>query len=190
MNLAELSIREAGRMLREGSITSQDLVRDSLNRIAASDGSIHAFVRLEADAALMAAQEADRELHGGVDRGPLHGIPYGLKDIFDARELPTTCGSRVCVDRIAVSDSAVAARMRAAGAILLGKVATFEFAIAVRVRSFLGRWLAIRGTSRDRRVARHPAPRRRSPPVTPAWQSVRARQGRFEDRRPGAARSD
>lgn len=69
MNLAELSIREAGRMLREGSITSQDLVRDSLNRIAASDGSIHAFVRLEADAALMAAQEADRELHGGVDRG-------------------------------------------------------------------------------------------------------------------------
>lgn len=128
MNLAELSIHEAGGMLRDGSITSQDLTLDALDRISACDSSIHAFIRIDRGAALAAAHEADSELQNGIDRGPLHGIPYGLKDIFDARGWPTTCGSRIC-DGIAASDSAVVERLRKAGAILLGKLATFEFAI-------------------------------------------------------------
>ncbi|MBN9073136.1 MAG: amidase [Rhizobiales bacterium] len=128
MNLAELSIQEAGGMLRDGSITSQDLTLDALDRISAGDGSIHAFIRIDRNAALTAARQADSELRSGIDRGDLHGIPYGLKDIFDARGWPTTCGSRIC-DGIAASDSAVVERLQAAGAILLGKLATFEFAI-------------------------------------------------------------
>ena len=76
MNTAELSIASMGRALRDGSVTSEQLTRDALSRIATQDAALHAFVLLASDRALADAARADRELKSGVDRGPLHGVPH------------------------------------------------------------------------------------------------------------------
>ncbi|MBL0936814.1 MAG: amidase [Rhizobiaceae bacterium] len=128
MSLADLSILELARLLRAGSVSSREIVADALDRIAERDRQIHAFIRVEAEAALGFAGECDAELARGVDRGPLHGIPYALKDIYDVAGLPTTCHSKLRLDAIATADSAVAERLRQGGAVLLGKLATHEFA--------------------------------------------------------------
>jgi aspartyl-tRNA(Asn)/glutamyl-tRNA(Gln) amidotransferase subunit A len=78
---------------------------------------------------MAAARAADAELAAGRDRGPMHGIPYAIKDIYDVAGMPTTCHSRLRLDAVAPRDSAVAARFRAAGAVLLGKLGTYEFAL-------------------------------------------------------------
>lgn len=124
----ELSIAAMGRALRGGGLTAEALTRDALARIDAFDGAVHAFVRVEHEAALAEAHQADAALAQGQDLGPMHGIPYALKDIFDAAGLPTTCHSKLRLDHVAQGDSEVAARLRAGGAVLLGKLATYEFA--------------------------------------------------------------
>ena len=126
---ADLPVAALGRALRGGTLTASSLVRNALARIAAHDSHLHAFVQVEQDAALDAARAADAELGSGHDRGPMHGIPYALKDIYDVAGLPTTCHSRLQLDAVAAEDSAVAARFREGGAILLGKLATYEFAL-------------------------------------------------------------
>tara|TARA_R110002020_G_scaffold109430_16_gene253150 strand:+ start:16506 stop:17885 length:1380 start_codon:yes stop_codon:yes gene_type:complete len=120
---------EAGRMLRSGAVTSEALTRQALDRIAERDGKIHAFVHVDKDGAIAAARQADAELARGDDRGPLHGLPYAIKDIYDAKGMPTTCGSRLRLEHKATEDSAVVERFREGGAVLLGKLATFEFAL-------------------------------------------------------------
>lgn len=124
----DLSVREIGRRLRNRSLTSEALTDTLLRRIEALDGKVHAFIRVTADRALEDARRADVELGEGRDRGPLHGVPYGLKDLFDVAGLPTTCGSKLRLDHVAAEDSEVARRLRAAGAVLLGKLTTHEFA--------------------------------------------------------------
>lgn len=128
MSDPDLSIAELGRQLRRGETTSQQITAAALSRIHQLEPAVHAFIRVEDDTAIEAARQADRELEQGVDRGPMHGIPYALKDIYDAADLPTTCHSRLRLDHVAKTDSAVAERLRAGGAILLGKLATHEFA--------------------------------------------------------------
>lgn len=122
------SIAEMGRALRAGRVTAETLAERALGLIAARDGAIHAFVHIDRDGALAAARRADALLAQGQDLGPMHGIPYALKDIFDAAGLPTICHSRLRLGHVAREDSAVAARLRAGGAVLLGKLATYEFA--------------------------------------------------------------
>lgn len=129
MILHGLSIVELGRGLRQGDFTAEELTRVTLARIEVGDGAIHAFIRVEAEAAIAAARQADAELRAGRDRGPLHGIPYGTKDMFDVAGLPTTCHSRARLHHRAAADAAVTERLRAAGAVLVGKLATFEFAL-------------------------------------------------------------
>ena len=129
METHDLSIAEMGRMLRAGTITAEKLVRDSLARVAALDGKLHAFVLLTEDRALADARRADDELKSGRDRGPFHGIPYALKDIYDTAGIRTTCHSKLRVDHVPKEDSVAAARLREAGGVLLGKLATHEFAI-------------------------------------------------------------
>lgn len=126
--LHALDIAEAGRRLRAGEVTAVALTRAALERIGRIDGSLHAFIRLSGDAALHAARQADAELEAGRDRGPLHGIPYAVKDVYDVAGLPTTCHSKLRLDHCAEVDSAVVERLGQAGAILLGKLATDEFA--------------------------------------------------------------
>src|SRR5262249_51737921 len=127
--LHELSIRQAGARLRAGTLTSTALTEYALERIAALDPRLHAFVLVTRERALADAERADREIKSGVDKGPLHGIPYGLKDIYDTAGIRTTCHSKVMIDRLPAEDSVVEAKLRAGGAVLLGKLATHEFAI-------------------------------------------------------------
>jgi len=125
---ADLSIAEAGSRLRDGSLTSVDLVEAHLRRIAERDPTYLAFYRVLAEPALEAARRADTEMAGGIDRGPLHGIPVGIKDLVDIAGLPTTAGSRLRQDHMAERNAAVIDRLVEGGAVILGKLATYEFA--------------------------------------------------------------
>jgi len=125
---ADLSIIEAGRRLRDGSLTSVQLVEAHLKRIAERDATYLAFYRVLAGPALEAARRADSELAAGIDRGPLHGIPVGIKDVIDIGGLPTTAGSRLRQDHLAERNAGVIDRLIEAGAVIIGKLATYEFA--------------------------------------------------------------
>ena len=129
MDTQDLSIAEMGQALRAGTVTAQQLARDALARIAARDPALQAFLLVTETRALEDARRADEELQAGRDRGPLHGIPYALKDIYDTAGIRTTCHSKLRVDHVPTADSVVAARLHDAGGILLGKLATHEFAI-------------------------------------------------------------
>ena len=127
--LHELSIAEAGRALRAGTLTSRALTEHALGRIAELDSDLHAFVLVRAGRALEDADRADAELRAGTDHGPLHGIPYALKDIYDTAGIRTTCHSKLFIDNIPTTDSVVAEKLKAGGGVLMGKVGTHEFAI-------------------------------------------------------------
>jgi aspartyl-tRNA(Asn)/glutamyl-tRNA(Gln) amidotransferase subunit A len=124
-----LPIFAAGERLRDGRLTSVALVEQSLRHIARHDPGLNAFIRVEAETALAAAAVADAQLAAGVDLGPMQGIPYAAKDIIDVAGLPTTCHSHLMLDNIAARDAHVIERLRAGGAVLLGKLATHEFAL-------------------------------------------------------------
>lgn len=127
--LHELSIAEAGHALRAGTLRAQTLVEDALARIERLDPAIDAFIQVDIERARSDADRADRELTVGIDRGPLHGIPYALKDIFDVSGTTTSCHSHLMRDHVAAADSEVVARLVSGGAVLLGKLATHEFAL-------------------------------------------------------------
>jgi aspartyl-tRNA(Asn)/glutamyl-tRNA(Gln) amidotransferase subunit A len=126
--LHELSIAEAGRLLRSGQLSSVALTEYALDRIAALDPDLNAFVLLTRDRALGLAESADRALAAGRDMGPFHGVPYALKDNYDVAGLPTTCHSKLLLENVPTMDSDVEARLRAGGGVLLGKLAMHEFA--------------------------------------------------------------
>ena len=129
MDTRDLSIAAMGKALRSGAVTSVQLTQDALARVAAKDDTLHAFVLMTGDLALSQAQRADAELKAGSDRGPFHGIPYALKDIYDTAGIRTTCHSKLRLDNVPEHNSVVAGRFDAAGAVLLGKLATHEFAL-------------------------------------------------------------
>lgn len=106
-----------------------ELLASLLDRIARLDPQINAFIHLDAEFAMEAARLAEREISAGRSRGSLHGVPVGIKDIFDVAGLPTTCNSKIRLGAIASADAHVVARLRAAGAIILGKLGTHEFAM-------------------------------------------------------------
>lgn len=122
--LHELSASEALPLLRDGSVTSEDLVGACLRRIEAEDGRIGAFEHLDPAAALAAARRVDRT----SPKPPLAGLPVAVKDIIDTADLPTECGFAGWRGRRPARDAACIARLRAAGAVLLGKTVTTELA--------------------------------------------------------------
>lgn len=125
----DISIREQSQALQSGKTTSVALTQSLLDRIAATNEQTHAFIRTDVEGALAGARQADAELAQGQVRSPLHGIPVGIKDIYDVAGQPTTCHSKVRLDHVAEEDSAPVQRLREAGAVLLGKLATHEFAL-------------------------------------------------------------
>src|SRR5258705_3279152 len=127
--LAYLGIAEAAELLRAGKLSPVTYTEALIDRIARLDGRFHAFIRPTPDLAVAAAKDAEREIAAGRWRGPLHGIPFALKDIIDWAGLPTTAHSKLLIDNIASRDAFVSQRLRAAGGIMLGKLATHEFAI-------------------------------------------------------------
>ncbi|PWG65785.1 amidase [Spiribacter halobius] len=122
------TIRATREALREGRTTSQAVVQACLRRIEARHRELNAFVAVHAEAALETADRCDRERAAGIDRGPLHGIPVALKDNFDCAGEPTTACSRAFRDNIAERDAESVARLRAAGAIIIGKTNMHELA--------------------------------------------------------------
>lgn len=123
-----VSISQAARQIRLGRLSPLDLVDRCLKRMEALEPRVHAWVLVDADGAREAASAAGDEIAHGQDRGPLHGIPLGIKDLFDVTGWPTLAGSRLRAGHRAERDATVITRLRAAGAILLGKTVTTEFA--------------------------------------------------------------
>ncbi len=123
-----LSLAEASEHVRGGTISPVDLTRACLDRIEALDPKLNAFVTVTSASALESALEAEKEIRGGTWRGPLHGIPIALKDLVDVQGLRTTAGSHVLADRVAAEDAEIVKRLKAAGAVLLGKLNMHEFA--------------------------------------------------------------
>jgi aspartyl-tRNA(Asn)/glutamyl-tRNA(Gln) amidotransferase subunit A len=127
--LHELSITEVGARLRAGTLTSTTLTQHALDRIAALDPLLNAFLLVTKERALADADRADREFKAGIDKGPMHGIPHALKDIYETAGIRTTCHSKLLLDHVPKEDGTAAAKLAAGGAVLLGKLATHEFAI-------------------------------------------------------------
>jgi aspartyl-tRNA(Asn)/glutamyl-tRNA(Gln) amidotransferase subunit A len=127
--LAFLTVTEAAELIRSRKLSSVEYTSALLARIERIEPRLNAFVRLTPEPALEAARLAEDEIAAGRYRGPFHGMPYALKDIVDAVGLPTTGHSKILIDNVARADAVVTAKLRAAGAILLGKLSTHEFAV-------------------------------------------------------------
>jgi aspartyl-tRNA(Asn)/glutamyl-tRNA(Gln) amidotransferase subunit A len=124
-----MTVAEVARAIAARNLSPVELMEALLERIARLDPKLNAFIRLDADVAIHAARAAEAEIASGRQRGPLHGVPVGIKDIIDVAGLPTTCHSKLLIDNIASTDAVCVSRLRGAGAIVLGKLSTHEFAI-------------------------------------------------------------
>ncbi|WP_432091893.1 amidase [Streptomyces sp. NRRL F-5630] len=136
----ELSLAAAAQEIRERRLSPVELVDSVLGRIEQVEPHLAAYVAVSADQARRAAREAEREAAQGSCRGPLHGIPVGLKDLIDVAGEPTTASSRARAGHRAASDSTVAASLRAAGAVLVGKTHTHEFAYGLTTPQTRNAW--------------------------------------------------
>jgi aspartyl-tRNA(Asn)/glutamyl-tRNA(Gln) amidotransferase subunit A len=131
--LIELSIADASDLLRQRRVSSRELTEATLARIAQTEPVVNAYVQVLTGRALRAADHADRELAQGRWRGPLHGIPVGVKDICYMRDLPTEAGSRAMAGFVPGYDATVVRHLDDAGAVIVGKTVTHEFAYGVNV---------------------------------------------------------
>ena len=129
MDITLISAREAAEAIRAGRMTSEELVGACLELIAAIEDRIGAWAHLDADHALKQACEADRALREGNALGALHGVPVGVKDIFDTKDMPTEDGTVLHAGRQPAEDATAVALLREAGAIILGKTVTTELAV-------------------------------------------------------------
>ena len=127
-DLGYLSIAEAAAGLRDKKFSAAELTDACLKRIDAVDGKLHSFITLTADLALQQARRAEQELRSGKDRGPLHGIPIALKDLYATKGIRTTCHSAVLQDWVPDYDATTVVKLAEAGTILLGKLGMHEFA--------------------------------------------------------------
>jgi aspartyl-tRNA(Asn)/glutamyl-tRNA(Gln) amidotransferase subunit A len=129
--LYHLDIEALSDLLALKQVSPVELTRALLDRIAALDGRINAYVTVTHQAALADARRCEQEILAGNVRGPLHGIPIALKDLYDTAGVRTTAGARILADRVPDADATSVARLRAAGAIILGKCNLHEFAYGV-----------------------------------------------------------
>lgn len=133
------TLQQASEQIRMKMISPVELTRACLDRIALLNPRLNAFITVMSEQALDQARALEAELHAGSWRGPLHGIPIGLKDLFDTAGVKTTCASAVFADRIPTEDAEVVMRLKRAGAVLLGKQNMHEFAYgATSVASHFG----------------------------------------------------
>ena len=128
INFHSLSASEAARLIREGVISSERLMEACLARVREIDGEIQAWAFLDPDYALAWARAADAWCSEGKPTGPLHGVPVGVKDIFDTADMPTEYGSALYAGHTPSRDATVVSLLRAAGAVIIGKTVTTEFA--------------------------------------------------------------
>jgi len=130
-SLTDLTVAEAARRIAERKITPLELTEAYLARIERLNPKINAYVTVTAERALADARRATDEIGRGGPRGPLHGVPIALKDLFDTEGIRTTAGGKFFVDHVPKSDATATRRLAAAGSVLLGKLNTHEFAYGV-----------------------------------------------------------
>ena len=128
LEICYMSAGALGPLVKNGEISPVEIVEAHLSRIRSTEPVLNSFITLLPDEALAAARQAERDIRAGRYRGPLHGIPVGLKDLFNTGGVRTTSGSRIYDTFIPTEDCTVAARFREAGAILLGKLNMHQFA--------------------------------------------------------------
>ena len=128
MSLCALGLSQVAADIREGRVTSAEVVGDCLKRVAEADGEVQAWAFLDRDYAMRQAEAADEQRRDGRPVGPLHGVPIGIKDVFDTGDMPTELGSPLWAGRTPRRDAAAVARLRAAGAVIMGKTVTTEYA--------------------------------------------------------------
>src|SRR5215469_688228 len=126
--LAFLTIAEAARLIERRQLSPVELTAALLSRREALDPQLNAYLLLTAERALDQARQAEQEIMTGHYRGPMHGIPFALKDIYATAGIRTTCHSRICIDTVPSADATAVSKLYAAGAVLTGKLATHEFA--------------------------------------------------------------
>ena len=126
-----MTILESARLLRARKVSSVELAKASLAAVEKLNPRLNAFLTVTPEIALAQAAEADRELAAGVDRGPLHGVPFALKDVFRTKGIRTTAGASFFRDYVPDFDCAVAERLLAAGAVLIGKTGLHELAYGI-----------------------------------------------------------
>lgn len=129
MPLHDMTASAAAAAIRAGSLSSEALVRGCIDRIAETDERIKAWAFFDPRRALAQAREADRRQAAGVPLGPLHGVPVGVKDIFDTADMPTENGTVLHVGRQPARDAAAVELLRLSGAIIMGKTVTAELAV-------------------------------------------------------------
>jgi len=124
-----MSAAQAAAAIRAGECTSEELVQACLDRIASVEDTVGAWVHLDPEYALQQARDADLYRRSGASVGPLHGLPIGVKDIFDTKDMPTEDGTALHAGRTPAFDATAVARLREAGAIIMGKTVTTELAV-------------------------------------------------------------
>ena len=126
-----MTILEAAQALRKRTVSSAELTEAALQRVALLNPKLNAIMTLLEENARAQAKAADDELARGADRGPLHGIPIAVKDVFDTRGVRTTCGSVIFENHVPERDAAVVEKLEAAGAVLVGKADMHELAYGI-----------------------------------------------------------
>lgn len=128
-DIAYATVAQLSRWIEARKLTSERLTRIYIDRIKRHDGKLRSVITLTEEHALAQARQADREIAAGKYRGPLHGIPYGVKDLLDTAGIRTTWGAEPFRERVPASDSAVVARLNAAGAVLVAKLSLGALAL-------------------------------------------------------------
>ncbi|MBZ5700127.1 MAG: amidase [Acidobacteriia bacterium] len=137
--LAGLSLQKVSELVRKRSVSPVELTQECLKRIERLNPILNAFITVDAEGSLKQARQAEAEIQHSKWRGPLHGIPVGLKDNIDTAGIRTTAASAVFADRIPAQDAEVVRRLRAAGSVILGKLNMHEFAFGgTSITSYFG----------------------------------------------------
>src|SRR3984957_16370733 len=122
------TIAAAAKLIAAKQLSPVELTSACLDRVKSLDDKLHAFVHLTEERALAEARAAEAAIMAGGPKGPLHGIPIGLKDLVDTKGIPPTCGSKILQDNTPAADATCAEKLAIAGTVLIGKTTTHEFA--------------------------------------------------------------
>src|SRR5437870_11480192 len=128
IDLAFLTIAEASTLIKARQLSPVEYVEALMQRTETFDPQLHAYITPTFDLARQQPKQAEHDIAAGTYRGPLHGIPFALKDIYDTRGIRTSGHSKVCLQRLPDADATATRKLCEAGAILMGKLATHEFA--------------------------------------------------------------
>ncbi len=163
-----MTATEAAQAIAARKLSPVELMEVLLERIARLDPKLNVFIHLDGDAAMGAARAAEAEITSGRLRGPLHGVPVGIKDIIDVAGLPTTCHSKILIDNIASADAVCVSRLRVAPS-FWASFPHMNSPSAGRASISHGHPRAIPGTLITTPADRHQAPDRALPPASFQW---------------------